>query len=74
MEPSKLHNLYCRLKKDLTKMEKIAESTLLNKVRRIHMYQVNVCKLITHINKHWAKAKFMGHHLPEILKVKMLID
>ncbi|KAJ1029755.1 hypothetical protein NDA13_002997 [Ustilago tritici] len=73
-EPWKLHNLYCRLKKDLTKMEKIAESNLLNEVGKIHMFQANVCKLITNINKHWAKAKSMGHALPKTLKVKTLID
>ncbi|CCF52176.1 uncharacterized protein UHO2_06786 [Ustilago hordei] len=50
------------LKKDLTKMEKIAESTLLNKVGKIY------------INKHWAKAESMGHALPEILKIKTLIN
>ncbi|SAM80181.1 uncharacterized protein UBRO_20329 [Ustilago bromivora] len=72
--PWKLHNLYCRLKKDLMKMEKITKSTLLNKVGKIHMFQDNICKLITNINKHWAKAKSMGHTLSEILKVKMLID
>ncbi|KAJ1029818.1 hypothetical protein NDA13_003058 [Ustilago tritici] len=73
-EPWKLHNLYCRLKKDLTKMEKIAKLTLLNEVRKIHMFQANVCKLIASINKHWAKAESMGHTLPKILKVKTLID
>ncbi|SAM86050.1 uncharacterized protein UBRO_13566 [Ustilago bromivora] len=72
-EPWKLHNLYCRLKTDLTKMEKVAKSTLLNEVGKIHMFQANVCKLIANINKHWAKAESMGHTLPEILKVKMLI-
>ncbi|SYW86231.1 uncharacterized protein UBRO2_05951 [Ustilago bromivora] len=55
-------------------MEKITKSTLLNKVGKIHMFQDNICKLITNINKHWAKAKSMGHTLSEILKVKMLID
>ncbi|KAJ1583933.1 hypothetical protein NDA11_000432 [Ustilago hordei] len=74
LEPWKLHNLYCRLKKDLMKMEKIAESTLLNEVGKICMFQVNICKLMADINEHWAKAKSMGHVLPEILKVKMLID
>ncbi|SAM85300.1 uncharacterized protein UBRO_20893 [Ustilago bromivora] len=73
-EPWKLHNLYCRLKKDLTKMEKIAKSTLLNEVRKILMFQADVCKLIMNINEHWAKAESMGHALTEILKVKMLID
>ena len=34
------------------KMEKIAESTLLNKVGKICMFQANVHKLITNINKH----------------------
>lgn len=72
-EPWKLHNFYCRLKKDLTKMGKIAKLTLLNKVRKIHMFQADVRKLITGINEHWAKAESMGHALPEILKVKMLI-
>ncbi|KAJ1038090.1 hypothetical protein NDA10_006604 [Ustilago hordei] len=67
-------SLYCRLKKDLTKMEKIAKLTLLNKVGKIHMFQADVQKLITDINEHWAKAKSMGHALPEILKVKALID
>ncbi|CCF51333.1 uncharacterized protein UHO2_04151 [Ustilago hordei] len=67
-------NLYCKLKKDLTKMEKIAKSTLLNKVGKIHMFQANICKLIADINEHWAKAESMGHALPKILKVKMLID
>ncbi|KAJ1020396.1 hypothetical protein NDA13_005715 [Ustilago tritici] len=62
------------LKKDLMKTEKITKLTLLNKVRKVCVYQTNVCKLITNINKHWAKAKSMGHCLPEILKVKMLID
>ncbi|SOV05789.1 uncharacterized protein UDID_18518 [Ustilago sp. UG-2017a] len=74
LEPSKLHNLYCRLKKDLMKMEKITKLTLLNKVRKVCVYQSNVCKLITNINKHWAKANSMGHCLPEMLKVKTLID
>ncbi|SPC61411.1 uncharacterized protein UHOD_11588 [Ustilago sp. UG-2017b] len=55
-------------------MEKIAESTLLNKVGKICMFQADVCKLIADINKHWAKAKSMGHSLPKILKIKMLID
>ncbi|KAJ1024668.1 hypothetical protein NDA13_004595 [Ustilago tritici] len=73
-EPWKLHNLYCRLKVDLTKMEKIAESTLLNEVGKICMFQANVRKLIANINKHWAKAKSIGHTLPKILKVKTLID
>ncbi|SAM86446.1 uncharacterized protein UBRO_20983 [Ustilago bromivora] len=63
-----------KLKKDLTKMEKIVELTLLNKVRKICMFQANVQKLIADINKHWAKAKSMGHTLPEILKVRTLID
>ncbi|KAJ1024519.1 hypothetical protein NDA13_004450 [Ustilago tritici] len=67
-EPWKLHNLYCRLKADLTKMEKIAKSTLLNEVRKIRMFQANVRKLIVNINKHWAKAESMGHALPKILK------
>ncbi|SPC68105.1 uncharacterized protein UHOD_12325 [Ustilago sp. UG-2017b] len=69
-----LHNLYCRLKKDLTKMEKIVELTLLNKVRKICMFQANIHKLIANINKHWAKAESMGHALPEILKVRTIID
>ncbi|KAJ1022914.1 hypothetical protein NDA13_004963 [Ustilago tritici] len=73
-EPWKLHNLYCRLKNDLTKMEKIAKSTLLNEVRKICMFQANSHKLIANIKKHWAKAKSMGHALPKILKVKMLIN
>ncbi|KAJ1596681.1 hypothetical protein NDA14_004058 [Ustilago hordei] len=73
-EPWKLPELYCRLKTDLTKMEKITESTLLNKVGRIHIFQANVHKLITNINEHWAKAESMGHALPDILRVKMLID
>ncbi|KAJ1585345.1 hypothetical protein NDA15_005406 [Ustilago hordei] len=55
-------------------MEKIAKSTLLNEVRRICMFQANIQKLIVDINKHWAKAKSMGHALPKILKVKTLID
>ncbi|KAJ1601938.1 hypothetical protein NDA14_007900 [Ustilago hordei] len=59
---------------DLTKMKKIAKSTLLNEVRRICMFQANIQKLIADINKHWAKAKSMGHALPKILKVKTLID
>ncbi|CCF53144.1 hypothetical protein NDA10_007978 [Ustilago hordei] len=73
-EPWKLHDLYCRLMTDLTKMEKIAQLTLLNEVRRIHMFQANVQKLIADINEHWAKAKSMGHTLPKILKVKTLIN
>ncbi|SAM81981.1 uncharacterized protein UBRO_20030 [Ustilago bromivora] len=73
-EPWSLHNPYGQLKKDLTKMEKIAESTLLNEVRKIHMFQADIHKLIADINKHWAKAESMGHALPKILKVKTLID
>ncbi|SPC66617.1 uncharacterized protein UHOD_12369 [Ustilago sp. UG-2017b] len=63
-EPWKLHKLYCRLKKDLTKMEKITKLALLNKVGKICMFQADVCKLIADINKHWAKAESMGHSLP----------
>ncbi|KAJ1033355.1 hypothetical protein NDA13_001347 [Ustilago tritici] len=63
-----------KLKKDLMKMEKSAELTLLNEVGKICTFQANVRKLITNINEHWAKAESMGHALPKILKVKMLID
>ncbi|SPC62439.1 uncharacterized protein UHOD_11532 [Ustilago sp. UG-2017b] len=55
-------------------MEKIAESTLLNKVGKICMFQADIHKLIVDINEHWAKAGSMGHALPEILKVKTLIN
>ncbi|CCF49171.1 hypothetical protein NDA11_001257 [Ustilago hordei] len=72
-EPWKLHDLYCRLMMDLTKMEKITKLTLLNEVGRICMFQANIWKLIANINEHWAKAESMGHALPEILKVKTLI-
>ncbi|SAM82748.1 uncharacterized protein UBRO_20681 [Ustilago bromivora] len=65
-EPWKLHDLYCRLKTDLTEMEKITESTLLNEVRKICMFQANVHKLITNIDEHWAKAESMGHTLPNV--------
>ncbi|KAJ1575052.1 hypothetical protein NDA15_005877 [Ustilago hordei] len=65
-EPWKLQDLYCRLKMDLMKMKKITESTLLNNVGKIHMFQANIHKLITDINEHWAKAELMDHRAGDL--------
>ncbi|SYW81440.1 uncharacterized protein UBRO2_04310 [Ustilago bromivora] len=59
----RIHELYNRFKKDLTKMEHIAESTLLYKANKICMFNADICKLIDDINEHWAKAKTIGYNL-----------
>ncbi|SYW81884.1 uncharacterized protein UHO2_00388 [Ustilago hordei] len=68
------HKLYTQLKKDLTKMEHIAKSTLLYEAGRIHMFNVDVCKFSTDLNEHWAKAKAMGFNLTRVLKIRTLIN
>ncbi|KAJ1040982.1 hypothetical protein NDA10_006372 [Ustilago hordei] len=73
-KPWRLHKLYSHLKKDLTKMEHIAELTLLNEASRIQMFNTDVQKLVADINKHWAKAESMGYNLTRVLKIKTLID
>ncbi|SYW86249.1 uncharacterized protein UBRO2_05969 [Ustilago bromivora] len=69
-----LNELYNQLKKDLTKMEHIAESTLLYEAGKICMFNADVHKLSDVINKHWAKAETMGYNLMWVLKIKPLID
>ncbi|KAJ1596093.1 hypothetical protein NDA11_004932 [Ustilago hordei] len=55
-ESWRIHELYAQLKKDLTKMEHITESTLLYKARRIHMLNADVHKFLANLDEHWAKA------------------
>ena len=55
-------------------MEHITKSTLLYKAGRIHMFNADICKFATDLNKHWAKAKAMGFNLMRVLKIKTLID
>ncbi|SPC64858.1 uncharacterized protein UHOD_12286 [Ustilago sp. UG-2017b] len=70
----KIHKLYYRLKKDLTKMEHIAESTLLYEASKIHMFNADVRKFSTDLDEHWAKAETMGFNLTQVLKIKTLIN
>ena len=55
-------------------MKHIAELTLLYEARRIHMFNVDVCKFATDLNEHWAKAKAIGFNLTRVLKIKTIID
>ncbi|SAM85909.1 uncharacterized protein UBRO_20069 [Ustilago bromivora] len=59
----RIHELYNQLKKDLTKMEHIAESTLLYKGSKICMFNADVHKFSTDLDEHWAKAETMGFNL-----------
>ncbi|SPC61744.1 uncharacterized protein UHOD_11883 [Ustilago sp. UG-2017b] len=52
----------------------LQSSALLAGNDNVNYLFANIRKLIADINEHWAKAESMGHALPEILKVKTLID
>ncbi|SAM76813.1 uncharacterized protein UBRO_20021 [Ustilago bromivora] len=72
--PWTFHELYKQLKTNLLKNNDLDQATTLCKSSHLCMYNHDIQKLIEYIWGHWVKANTMGHPLPELMKIQMLIN